>query len=75
VNIFLKLLLREAFFGSKCTKYRLAARFSPNALGELTALRPHSWIRGSLLLRKGYGKVVDGRGGEGGGGKGEGPSF
>ena len=45
VNVPLKLLLPEALFNPKCTKYRLAAGLCPDPLGELTALhRPRRWI-------------------------------
>ena len=62
MNIYLTLLLLNiAFFSPKCTKKRLAAGLHPKPLGELTALpRPTSWIKGSLLLRDGDGKGVDG---------------
>jgi len=54
VNMYLKLLLPEAFFSSKCNKYCLAARLCPDPLGELTSLpRHHILIKGSLLLREG----------------------
>ena len=45
VNVPLKLLLPEALFNPKCTKYRLAAGLRPDPLEELTVLpRPPSWI-------------------------------
>ena len=60
----------------------MAAGLRPDPLGELTALsKPSSWIKGSLLLREGDGKGVEGgekRGGmerdgwEGEGGRGRG---
>jgi len=57
LNIYLKLLLEEAFFSPKCTKQRLAAGLHPaDPLGKLTALPTSpSWINGSLLLREGSG--------------------
>jgi len=51
----------------------LTARLHPDLLRELTVLpRFPSWIKGSLLLRKGYGKGVEGGDGKGGEGKGKG---
>jgi len=38
VNVPLKLLLPEALFNPKCTKYRLAAGLCPDPLGEFTVL-------------------------------------
>ena len=44
----------------------------PDPLRELTALpRPHSWIKGSLLLREGDGKEMEGELTEGSQGEGE----
>ena len=61
-------ILGFTFFLPKCTKQRLAAGLCPEPLDELTALpRPPSWIKGSLLLKEGNGKGVEGgekRGGE-----------
>jgi len=61
------LLLEEAFSGSECTKYHLAAGLCPDPLALDSLQRSPSWIKGSLLLRE---RIRDGSGGrEGNGGQ------
>jgi len=75
VNIYLKLLITEAF----------SAHYAPNSVWRLSSartsegslqrsLRSPSWIKESLLLREGMGREWRSMGweGEGGGGKWEG---
>jgi len=51
--MYLKLLLPEAFFRLKCTKYHWEAGLRPDPLGSFQRCpRPPSWIKGSLLLRE-----------------------
>ena len=59
------MLLSEALFSSKCTKYRLAAGLR-GPVGEGLQRSPDSLIKGSLFLWEG---VLEGKG------KGEGSSF
>jgi len=61
VNIYLKLLLAEAFSAQNApNSVWRPARLSPDPLGELTALpQAPSWIKGSLLLREGDGTGVE----------------
>ena len=56
MNVHLKLLSPEAFFSSKCIKYRLAAGFRPDPLGKLTALAqsdPLAVLRGAYFYARG----------------------
>jgi len=61
VNVPLKWLPQEAFFSTKCTKYRLAAGLHPDPLGSLQR-SPDSYmdLRG-VLLREAVGKKEEGR--------------
>ena len=54
VNVPLKLLSPEAFYGQKCTKFRLAAGLCPDPLGELTALpKPLAGFKEPTSKRRG----------------------
>jgi len=68
VNVYLKLLLPEAFFSSKCTKYCLGPGSAQTYWWSLQrSPRPHIWIKGSLLLREVVWEESGGREGKGNG--------
>ena len=51
----------QKHFHPKMHQTAFGGHICPDPLGELTAIpRPHSWIKGSLFLREGDGKEVEG---------------